>query len=66
MTRDEFERVAARMGMLEDWLISTLDLARVHQCPAAVVGAIEDSLRLAIAAHGQLQLEIEHPDIARG
>lgn len=64
MTPAEFERIATRMAELEDWLMSTRDLARVHQCSSAVVGSIEDCLKLAIAAHGQVQLELMHPEVA--
>lgn len=64
MTPAEFERVAARLGELEDWLQDTRQLALVHRSAPAVIGALDDCMRLAIAAHGQLQLELQHPDLA--
>lgn len=64
MTPAEFERVAARLADLEDWLQDTYALAHVHRSDPAVQSAIQDCLRLAIAAHRQLQLELEHPELA--
>ena len=59
MTVAEFEAIAERLGMAEDWIKDTRELARVHRCPEAVLSALEDCLRLVIAAHAQAQLLIE-------
>jgi hypothetical protein len=62
VTPAEFERIAAYLAEVEEHLQSTLALARVMRAPESVIGSIEDSFRLLIAAHGQVQLELQHPE----
>lgn len=61
MTPAEFERVAARLGELEDHLQACM----LEAGGGTFYMQFQAALRLAIAAHGQLQLELQHPDIAR-
>lgn len=57
MTPAEFEAIAEKLAMAEDWLRDTIALARIETTTRArVVEALEDSYRIVIAAHAQAQL----------
>lgn len=62
MQQQEFERVAARLADLEDYL---QEMSRFYgeQTPGVRI-VLNNALRLAISAHGQLQLELMHPELA--
>ena len=59
MTTDEFEQVAGKLAVLEDYLRKQQRLSKAVGHTADAAG-FETALGLAVAAHAQCQLLLEH------